>query len=39
MPSDVLLVWLAVAGPALIAIGFLLGEIAAHIHYDHTHKH
>lgn len=31
---DDLLTWLAIAGTALLAIGFIAGDIAAHHHDD-----
>jgi len=33
-----LLIWLATAGIALLAIGFIAGEYTAKIHYTHRHK-
>lgn len=35
-PAD-LLFWLASVGGAMFAIGFVAGEVAAKVHYGHTH--
>jgi hypothetical protein len=29
--------WLATAGIGLLALGFIAGEVAAKLHYDHKH--
>lgn len=33
-----LLTWLIVVGTCCTAIGFIIGEVAAKVHYAHRHK-